>query len=418
MEGIVQCTDCGYENPAGHRFCGMCGKALPLPVSVASRATKIDEPAPDYAPDILDRHALANERLRATPGNSDTSISGPSFLGLSDQPSTSEFSYLLEDESRTSPGRLLLAIVIIAAIAAGGWWELRQQHGGKPWLMSLLRQPKQLFGKAEDGVPADRLNRSRAALMQSTNNPNASQEAELQVRDHDLVPKTGESLDVRKPASPNPQSETNGASANESQSSPNQGNAEQAVSKQPAPEAPTPASNSKPDNNGAKVRKSASAESDPLAMKASPGSGAEQALKGDPHNAKPSAKSDADREASNTSDNTASETTRSPGRNPSAADSTTLVAEKYLYGRGVRQDCNRALALLRPAADSNVKARSLLGAMYATGHCVPRDLPRSYHWFALALREEPNNVWVSRNLQSVWNQMSDSEKQLAMRMTK
>jgi TPR repeat protein len=153
-------------------------------------------------------------------------------------------------------------------------------------------------------------------------------------------------------------------------------------------------------------------------MQARPGSEAEQALKGEPHNPKPSAKLDAERKASNTSDNTASEIMRTPGRNPSAADSTRLVAEKYLYGQGVRQDCNRALALLRPAADSNVKARSLLGAMYATGHCVPRDLPRSYHWFALALREEPNNVWVSRNLQSVWNQMSDSEKQLATRMTK
>lgn len=414
----MQCTDCGYENPAGHRFCGMCGKPLPLPVSVAPRSTEIDEPGPDYTPDILDRHALASEHLRATPRNPDTSISGPSFLGLGDQPSDSEFSYLLEDEPRTSPGRILLAFVIIAAIGAGGWWEVRQ-HGGRPWLMSLLRQPKQLIGRAEDGVPADRVNRSRAALMQSTNNPKASQEAELQVQDHDLVPKPGESLEVKKPASPNSQSEANSTSSNESQSSPSRGDAEQAVRKQPAPEGQIPASNSKqPDHNEAAVRKSASADSDAPAMKASPRSGAEPALSTDPHNGKPGAKSDAGSEANDTSDNRASQTTHGPRRNPSAADTTTLVAEKYLYGHGVPQDCNRALTLLRPAADSNVKARSLLGAMYATGHCVPRDLPSSYHWFALALREEPNNVWVSRNLQSVWNQMSDSEKQLAMRMTK
>ena len=280
--------------------------------------------------------------------------------------------------------------------------------------MSLLRQPKQLIGKAEDGVPAGRLNRSRAALMQSTNSPNASQQAELQVQGHDLVPKPGESLDGKKPTSPI-QSEANNASSSESQSSPNPPNAEQAIRKQPAPEGQIPASNSKPDNNEAAVRKSASADSDAAAMKAS---GAEQALATDPHNRRPNAKSDAVGESSDTSDNTASQTTHTPRRNPSTADSTTLVGEKYLYGHGVPQDCNRALTLLRPAADSNVKARSLLGAMYATGHCVPRDLPSSYHWFALALREEPNNVWVSRNLQSVWNQMSDSERRLAMRMTK
>ena len=103
----------------------------------------------------------------------------------------------------------------------------------------------------------------------------------------------------------------------------------------------------------------------------------------------------------------------------SADDPAVADAERYLYGRGVRQNCGRALSALHPAADaSNPKARTLLGAMYATGHCVPRDLPSSYRWFTLALREDPNNVWVERNLQTVWNEMSASEKQRAMRMAK
>jgi hypothetical protein len=418
MEGIVQCTDCGYENPAEHRFCGMCGRALPQPVRVAPQTTHIEEPIEHYTPDMLDRHALVSERLRATPERSETSISGPSFLGLGDQPSAPEFSYLLEDEPGTGPGRVLLALVIVIAVAAVGWWEVRQ-HGGMPWLTSMLRKPKQMLGKAEDGIPADRLNRSRAALMQSTNNPNASKEAELHVQDHDLVPKAGESLDVKKPASPNAQSEANSTSSNESQNASGRVNAEQAVRKQPTPEGQNIASNTKPaEGTEAAVRKSQSAANDVQAAKASPSSGAEQATSSDVRNPKPSVKAAARSEASETTDLTLSETTRTPQRSPSAADSTTLVAEKYLYGHGVPQDCHRALTLLRPAADSNPKARSLLGAMYATGHCVPRDLPSSYHWFALALREEPNNIWVSRNLQSVWNQMSDSEKQLAMRMTK
>ena len=414
----MQCTDCGYENPAEHRFCGMCGRALPQPVPVVPQTARIEEPAEHYAPDILDRHVLASERLRAAPERSETSpISGPSFLGLGDQPSAPEFSYLLEDEPRTGPGRVFLALVIVFAIGAVGWWEVRQ-HGGTPWLMSMLRKPKQMIGKAEDGVPADRLNRSRAALMQSTNNPNASKEAELQVQDHDLVAKPGESFDAKKPATPSSQSDANSTASSESQSSSSRVNAEQAVRKQPGSEGQTtPSKSEAPDGTEAAVRKAPSADSDTQATNATPRSGAEQASASEVRNPKPTVKTAARSEASETSN--ASETTRTPHRNPSPADSTTLVAEKYLYGHGVPQDCNRALSLLRPAAaDSNSKARSMLGAMYATGHCVPRDLPSSYHWFALALREEPNNVWVSRNLQSVWNQMSDSEKQLAMHMTK
>jgi hypothetical protein len=418
MEEIVQCPDCGYENPAEHRFCGMCGRSLPQPFRVAPQTTHIEEPIERYTPDILDRHALASERLRATPERPETSISGPSFLGLGDQPSAPEFSYLLEDEPHTGPGRVLLALVIVIAVGAVGWWEVRQ-HGGMPWLTSLLRKPKQMLGKAEDGVPADRLNRSRAALMQSTNNPNASKEAELQVQDHDLIPKAGESLDVKKPASTNARSDANSTSSNESQNASGRVNAEQAVRKQPTPDGQDTASNTKPaEGTEAAVRKSPSADDDLQAAKASPASGAEQATSSDVRNPKPSIKAAARSEASESTDLTPSEAARTPHRSPSAADSTTLVAEKYLYGHGVPQDCKRALTLLRPAADSNPKARSLLGAMYATGHCVPRDLPSSYHWFALALREEPNNIWVSRNLQSVWNQMSDSEKRLAMRMTK
>ena len=54
-----------------------------------------------------------------------------------------------------------------------------------------------------------------------------------------------------------------------------------------------------------------------------------------------------------------------------------------------------------------------MGTMYATGHCVSRDLPSAYKWFALALRVDPNNSVVERNLSSVWNQMTPPERQLA-----
>ena len=102
-----------------------------------------------------------------------------------------------------------------------------------------------------------------------------------------------------------------------------------------------------------------------------------------------------------------------------AVDENTRLAEKYLYGEGVPQDCGRAVGLIKPAASSaNPKAQSMLGTMYATGHCVPRDLPTSYRYFSLALRQEPRNQWVEKDMEMVWNQMNPSEKQLATRLAK
>jgi len=92
-------------------------------------------------------------------------------------------------------------------------------------------------------------------------------------------------------------------------------------------------------------------------------------------------------------------------------------ADAYLYGRGASENCDEAVKYLKAAsAKSNAKARSTFGTMYATGHCVPRDLPTSYLWFALALRADPNNQILEKDLNAVWNQMTPPERQQATRM--
>jgi TPR repeat protein len=89
----------------------------------------------------------------------------------------------------------------------------------------------------------------------------------------------------------------------------------------------------------------------------------------------------------------------------------------YLYGQGAPQNCDEAVKNLRAAsAKQNAKARSTFGTMYATGHCVPRDLPTSYSWFALALRADPNNQILEKDLVAVWNQMTPPERQMAAKM--
>lgn len=91
--------------------------------------------------------------------------------------------------------------------------------------------------------------------------------------------------------------------------------------------------------------------------------------------------------------------------------------DAYLYGRGVAENCDQAVKNLKAASVAgNAKARSAFGTMYATGHCVPRDLPTSYSWFALALRADPNNQILEKDLTAVWNQMTPPERQLATKI--
>jgi hypothetical protein len=93
-------------------------------------------------------------------------------------------------------------------------------------------------------------------------------------------------------------------------------------------------------------------------------------------------------------------------------------AERYIYGRGARQDCDRGLRMLKtPADQSNPKAMISLGALYSTGTCTPRDLPTAYRWFALALHKEPDNQALQDDLQRLWSQMTAPERQLAIKLS-
>jgi TPR repeat protein len=105
---------------------------------------------------------------------------------------------------------------------------------------------------------------------------------------------------------------------------------------------------------------------------------------------------------------------------PSAAKPVDSVAEaeRYVYGRGVRQDCDRGLHMLKSAvARSDAKAMISLGALYSTGTCTPRDLPTAYRYFAGALHKQPENQALQDDLQKVWSQMTEPERQLAIKLS-
>lgn len=88
-----------------------------------------------------------------------------------------------------------------------------------------------------------------------------------------------------------------------------------------------------------------------------------------------------------------------------------VLGEKYLYGRGVPQNCNQALVYFRAAAEQdNAPAMSHLGAMYASGQCVTMNRATAYSWFARAQNADPGNQWREKNMNMLWREMTPEER--------
>ena len=88
--------------------------------------------------------------------------------------------------------------------------------------------------------------------------------------------------------------------------------------------------------------------------------------------------------------------------------------EKYLYARGVARNCDQAVTYFNAAAaQQNPQAFSHLGALYATGECVPMDRAVAYAWFRRAYAKEPGNRYFEQNLTMLWREMTPAERQRA-----
>lgn len=101
----------------------------------------------------------------------------------------------------------------------------------------------------------------------------------------------------------------------------------------------------------------------------------------------------------------------------SAGEALFIQGQRYLYGSSeAPEDCDKALkSFLAAAGRNHSRAASTLGTMYFTGHCVKRDLPIAYRWFAKALRQDPTNARLEQNLSVVWREMTPQERQVATR---
>jgi hypothetical protein len=288
-------------------------------------------------------------RVPPPPSGSGEKIHGPSFLGLSDD-QREDFEDPDEDEPKRSRTGLIAAVfLLIAAVGILGW---QWRHDGFPF--SRL---------GASSTPVQPASPTAAYTPDASQNPETQAAAKPATNDRGTpaaAPDTGTPTDSSGKAA---EGATQGAVApapSQDQTAP----ADKAVSAEATPQVSVPVK--------------------PPAKKAQPAHpGTESASVG---TAAPAASPDADLE---------------------------LAGEHYLYGTGLPQNCTRAESSLRTAAThGNTKAETVLGTMYATGHCVGRDLPTAYRWFARALHQDPQNSRISADLQVLWRQMTPEEKQL------
>jgi hypothetical protein len=370
----VICPNCREDNAPTFRFCGMCGTSLEPRVEARRPA---GAPVPILPPN-LPKIFHAPEPLRplvmenaTKPSNSPlSSLRGPSVLGLDqpggNQPSTDALrerafsgldSFFEPEQPKTSGRRILLLVALLAALGGAAWWTYTNYLG------------------ATEG---------RKTEPATSNTGEASAEK----------PSTQAGTQDAAPAAGSPQAAV-----------PSAGVPSAAVPGGRVPESQTENASAGPDA----TRKTADAEAKPAA-EAKPMAPAPVAQPKTP----PAEKRAGTREPGVTS----AKASNSP--TPATADTGDpdfRKGEAYLYGRGAQENCNEAVKYLKAAsAKSNAKARSAFGTMYATGHCVQRDLPTSYLWFALALRVDPNNQILEKDLNAVWNQMTPPERQMATRM--
>ena len=417
----MRCGRCGNENAEGNRFCGMCGTPL---------VAKVQPPAQAHASGAAsaagERHptALSADVKADAEPSTGPMITGPSFLGLGTpaggtgsgrggaqgdgqadrghdvlRPS-SNVDYLLEDdeEPRRSRGKFIL--VVLALALAVGFGYLHWKRGGFDWLNAGEKKPSAATAPAPEAAPSATDSAAKgtpaaggaaAPAGTSANGTAPAAGAATPAESGSQPPSAAQSSSPAAPA-PSAAAPSTPAPSSPAPTPPAQAAAPQNSDQQSAPQ-------SNENNSSAPAAASRAADSD-SEKQSIPAEAAPKPVARKPATAKPAAAKPA-------------------LAKPSAAKPVESVAEaeRYIYGRGVPQNCERGMRLLKPAAESNAQAMISMGVMYTTGTCTPRDLPTAYRWFALALHKEPDNQALQDDLQKLWSQMTPPERQLAIKLS-
>jgi hypothetical protein len=413
----VRCGRCGNENDETNRFCGMCGASLvattqaagqppaaaptgsvatprqaAVPVQAAPTQSAPRQAAQAPVPEPARLSGATAERRPAPLPSSNTRsspgpvITGHSFLGLSSpgpaverhsehdslRPS-SNLDYLLEDEEEPKRGWGKLGFIVIALALAVGLGYLHFKQTGFGGLTAGDKKPAAAKPAADAAPGADSGSAAGPATSDST------------------TPAAGTSGSETAPATGGAATSPAGSDARAATPS---------AASQIAPQTP-PQTTPSPVTPSQAIPAHAQPSDPNLPAAVSPPESSGPDKQTPPPEAAPEPKA----------------AVRKPSAAAKPVDPVTY-AERYIYGRGVRQDCDHGLRLLKPAAEqSNAKAMITLGALYSTGTCAPRDLPTAYRWFALALHQEPDNQALQNDLQKLWSQMTQPERQLAIKLS-
>lgn len=153
--GDVTCQACGHVNDSQTKFCGMCGlrverraaerRSSSLPDSRAAAIANAQLPTPDVrgrrspfsAPsldvltppsaDEIEARRAAENIFHSRP-SPETTIGGPSFLGLGRDSEPAQSEYLLEDEAPSGGGRVLVFLVMLALVAGLAYMGYRSGY--------------------------------------------------------------------------------------------------------------------------------------------------------------------------------------------------------------------------------------------------------------------------------------------------
>jgi len=380
----MRCSRCGNDNPGDNRFCGMCGATLlaPAPPPVTAVPETQTQRAASAGPNIPSPIATAPPKPQepprsAAPAPREPSVSGPSFLGLNDAPprkraslsidphhsGSGDVDYLLEDDEEHKSGGAGKGIFILVVLAiVVGFGYLRWRNNGFKW-----------SGPDKPAAP-----QQNPAPDSSANPPLTSPSGTPDTSNTPAQSTTPPAQPAAQPAQPTP-------AANPP-----------ADATQPSTTA-TKTDKPRTDNADDSDEDSSKPADDEDTAEATPPA---KAAKADVPKPKPA-----------------------PVKPSAAAKSSRAVdpvaeAQRYLYGKGVPQSCDRGLQLLKPEANkANPKAMIEMGALYSAGLCTPRDLPTAYRWFAQALRKDPDNQAVQTDLQKLWGEMTQPERQLAIKLS-
>ena len=347
----VRCAHCGYDNSPEYRFCGMCGASLAHPPLAPKATVPPEKPVPANGVETTTEHI--------------ETVHGPSFLGLSEDART-EFHYLYEDEQPKS--HLGLVFFVLVLMAGAGFLAWQWRNNGYPFnhLSAAGSAPPSASASPSEVPPTQTPDQQSPIDKPATGVADQPSRPPAATKPLESTDKSNEQAAAEHTTPP--KSETKDADSEDEQAASPESSEGKALKEEAR--ATPPSIPQKPLRPKPQPRTSNPKPATPVAAAGLPGAAPDSDLE--------------------------------------------LVGERYLYGNGLPQNCSRAESSLRTAAlHGNSKAQTVLGTMYATGHCVGRDLPTAYRWFARALHQEPQNSRISADLQVLWRQMSPQERQLA-----